>query len=86
MNRVTEKTELAVFLSNVVSEFEVQDVNKYDTTLTDEDRLAALRFYVVLNMDYVGFTVFLGKLKGEQLSVILLQGLRIRIWRLIYLL
>ena len=84
MNRVTEKTELAVFLSNVVSEFEVQDVNKYDTTLTDEDRLAALRIYVVLNME--GFIVFLGKLKGEQLSVILLQGLRIRIWRLIYLL
>ena len=40
---MTEKTELALFLLEVVSEFDCQAVDMWDTTLTVQDRLGALR-------------------------------------------
>ena len=43
VNRVTEKTELAIFLLKVVNEFEFQNENMWDDTLTIQDRLSALR-------------------------------------------
>jgi hypothetical protein len=46
VNRVTEKTELAIFLMKVVNEFEFQNENMWDDTLTIQDRLAALRFVI----------------------------------------
>ena len=44
MGRVTNKTELAVFLLMVVREMKVGAVDMWDTSLTVEDRLTALRF------------------------------------------
>ena len=40
---MTEKTELALFLLEVVSEFDCQAADMWDTTLTVQDRLGALR-------------------------------------------
>ena len=46
MGRVTNKTELAVFLLMVVRGMEVGTVDMWSNTLTIEDRLAALRFKI----------------------------------------
>ena len=43
MGRVTDKTELAMFLVMVVKEMEVGTVDMWSSSLTIEDRLTALR-------------------------------------------
>ena len=43
---MTEKTELATFLLKIVNEFEFQNTNEWDSTLTVQDRLAALRLEI----------------------------------------
>ena len=40
---MTDKTELAEFLVTVVSEMQVGQVDRWDSTLTIQDRLTALR-------------------------------------------
>ena len=65
---MTEKTELAIFLLKVVNEFEFQNENMWDDTLTIQDRLSALR----LVTNRTGYNLFgiLGTLREDNLSVI----------------
>lgn len=44
VDRVEEKTELAIFMSEVVKQFKIADTRKFDKTITTEDRLNALRW------------------------------------------
>ena len=47
---MTNKTELAMFLLMVVREMKVGTVDMWDTSLTVEDRLAALRFDKIIHL------------------------------------
>ena len=38
-----EKTELAMFMAEVVKQFKIADSRKFDKTITTEDRLNALK-------------------------------------------
>ena len=63
MQRVTDKTELAVFLLMVVKEMQVGTVDMWDTSLTVEDRLTALRFDENFQLPLLVFH-YLGILRG----------------------
>ena len=84
MGRVTNKTELAVFLLTVVKEMEVGTVDMWDTSLTVEDRLTALRLDKRLQLPLLVLH-YSGTLRGASWFMMFTRGFRERIWRLTFL-